>query len=826
MHIHVAKTKKLLSFLILSILCSTFVLILNIQQASAATTFTVTSTLDSSDNNPGDGICDDGLGNCTLRAAIEESNATTGTDNIDFNISEPADFTNNSQNGYTFKPQTSYPPITDQVNINGYSQPNAQANSATSPNPFNGTLLIEIDGEEVNDGVGVVSTGFFFSLGSDNSTIRGLVINMFTRDAISLRANNVSIQGNYLGSDPTGLVGRGNDWAGITSYYNSNVPDGGENALVGGLNPEDRNLIVDNHSAGAYPYTGWVIQGNYVGVDATGTQALGNSFVGGPGGMSIDHAANVLVGGTSPGATNVFSGNLNQGIAPDDTTDLTIQGNIIGLDYTGTQALGNGSIGINLNRSTGTIIGGNTTAARNIISANGSDGICFGDSSDVSIQGNYIGTDINGVNAFGNAGTGITTSCSTVNVSDVLIGGTNINEGNVIAFNNGTGILVAMPDDTHVSILGNSIHSNDGIGIDLNSDGVSLNDANDTDTGANGRLNFPLYQSVVESGGDTTVNFDLDVPAGDYRIEFYSNAVQDPLGYGEGEAYIGFTNITHTGSGTESFVHTLSGVTGVTNLAMTATEINSSPTGFGSTSEFGSSADVLLDFNIKKELVNPSNVQVGQNITYKLTLTNNGNVPVDFSLLDGSNPGANSIVLDIAPPEITFVSVSDPNVSCASYGPNSASLFGPVLGNHSTYTIINCGYIGSGHFLNYQESYVLYLTFNVAITSNLKFTNYAVAPILGADPDASDFTNAVINNLDIIDNTSSNNGNLARSVFEKLPVSNSNNEGNIVSPAILPITGLSGGPILLLAASLLSFGIGISCIISRRKWLCFSSLAK
>ena len=51
-----------------------------------AATFTVNSTGDAPDSNTADGICDDGSGNCTLRAAIEQANASAGTDTINFNI--------------------------------------------------------------------------------------------------------------------------------------------------------------------------------------------------------------------------------------------------------------------------------------------------------------------------------------------------------------------------------------------------------------------------------------------------------------------------------------------------------------------------------------------------------------------------------------------------------------------------------------------------------------------------------------------------------------------------------------------------------------------
>ena len=48
----------------------------------SATDFTVNSSGDGMDNSPGDGVCNDGTGKCTLRAAIMEANALAGADNI------------------------------------------------------------------------------------------------------------------------------------------------------------------------------------------------------------------------------------------------------------------------------------------------------------------------------------------------------------------------------------------------------------------------------------------------------------------------------------------------------------------------------------------------------------------------------------------------------------------------------------------------------------------------------------------------------------------------------------------------------------------------
>src|SRR5947209_19288119 len=82
--------------------------------AHAATTFTVNSTGDGADSNVGDGVCNDGAGNCTLRAAIQQANATPGTDTINFQIGSGAQ---------TITLTTDLPIITDSVVIDGTTQP-------------------------------------------------------------------------------------------------------------------------------------------------------------------------------------------------------------------------------------------------------------------------------------------------------------------------------------------------------------------------------------------------------------------------------------------------------------------------------------------------------------------------------------------------------------------------------------------------------------------------------------------------------------------------------------------------------------------------------
>src|SRR5215208_6727833 len=92
------------------------------QPAHAATTFTVNSASDFADVKVGDGVCDADFATgdlCTLRAAIQEANATTDQDTISFGIP--------GTGVHTISPQTNLPNIIRPVTINGLSQPGSSA---------------------------------------------------------------------------------------------------------------------------------------------------------------------------------------------------------------------------------------------------------------------------------------------------------------------------------------------------------------------------------------------------------------------------------------------------------------------------------------------------------------------------------------------------------------------------------------------------------------------------------------------------------------------------------------------------------------------------
>ncbi|MCA9343222.1 CSLREA domain-containing protein, partial [Candidatus Saccharibacteria bacterium] len=526
----------------------------NIIPVHAATTIVVNSTADDQDND----------GECTLREAIVASNtdiasgaavgeclAGSGSDTINFNIQETADFTNGGQDGYTISPTSALPDITETVSINGYSQPGAQANTAIAPNPLNGILLIELDGTNAGTPVdGIVING------ASDVEVKGLVINSWSNEGININGNNATLAGCYIGTNPVGNTAQPNANIGVSGWGGI-----GNNATIGGLNPEDRNLISGNGTTPQGSGLGWgdnhdywVMQGNFVGVAADGLTPIPNSQPNGSGNPSIDNNNGALVGGSTTGAINVIGESLGHGIAPSNADNVVIEGNYIGFGYDGITLLGNtngGGAGYGISLSSAE----NTSIKNNIVSGWASGGIAVTNgSSDVTvtgntvtnnqgisninlggfpglventtIQGNKIGTKTDGtIDNSITQSTGITVLG---NVVDNTIGGVNPGDGNIIGGNTAAGIIVSeltvigfgsfTPNNN--SIIGNTILNNSsgnffgastpGLGIDILSvtvDGTlalqsssqvgpTLNDTSDPDTGSNNYLNFPVINST------------------------------------------------------------------------------------------------------------------------------------------------------------------------------------------------------------------------------------------------------------------------------------------------------------------------------------------
>ncbi len=398
------------------------------------------------------------------------------------------------------------------------------------------------------------------------------------------------IDTNRIGTDISGLIARPNqlsgiyDDQGVTTIIKNNLISG--NTLDGITLDESQGTQVTNQ--------------NLVGTDATGSLALPN----GANGIYLkDYTQSATID------QNVISGNLADGIFLDggNNTSNTITRNKIGVDTTGTVALGNGDDGIQIVQASANTIGGLIPAdGRNIISANDGHGINIQSADNTLMYSNYIGLDVSGAGSLGNGGDGIhingpssvnnvispvvtvdpqpeqfiscnsgdgifindssntiigpttyigvladkSTACGNdeagINLDDSAIG-TEIN-AQIIAFN-GIGTL-----NPGIRIYGNNsygnqigpvpvgserrmdIYSNGGLPIDLIGDGHTPNDAGDTDVGPNTLLNYPEITGFTATTVSGTVCNNCIVGV--------LRAFYNPAANGGGGSYIAQTTAT------------------------------------------------------------------------------------------------------------------------------------------------------------------------------------------------------------------------------------------------------------------------------------------
>lgn len=247
------------------------------------------------------------------------------------------------------------------------------------------------------------------------------------------------VLGNLVGTDANGVADLGNT-DGVS------ISTGGVGNQVGSGTPGGRNVISGNLSGVTLISDGNSVQGNYIGVDKTGTVPLSND----QSGVEIAFADDNVIGGTSPSAGNVISGNdVGVRIIGDRNKVL---GNTIGPDVSATTAFGYQSSGVEIEGDENEI-GGSAAGEGNVIGGNAGEGVLLLAGTKNSIQGNWIGTTPTGTALPNN-------SAVSAFVSGNLIGGTGAGEGNVIAHNGSDGV-----DGVPTEIRANSIHSNYSKGI-------------------------------------------------------------------------------------------------------------------------------------------------------------------------------------------------------------------------------------------------------------------------------------------------------------------------------------------------------------------------
>jgi hypothetical protein len=472
-----------------------------------------------------------------------------------------------------------------------------------------------IDLGNANDGIEVFNSQGTVTIGGASLADRNLISGNGWSGISNISPDTtLNVIGNYIGTNKNGSGDLGNDKHGVVTgsanalvednviaynglvglgIFKSNIVKGnnishntgngvnvnGPNCIIGGTQPGDGNMIRLNggHGINLEPAgTDTKIVGNAIGVDFLGLLGSGNQ----KDGIFVNSDTN-KIGGPTAAERNFISDNMVMGIEITATSSHnTIRGNYIGTSPSG-KSLGNFD-GIFVNGGDVNTIGGVAAGEGNVISGNARYGVNIANDAELNkVQGNFIGTKADGVTALAN-GVGIRIEGSRFNV----IGGPG--GQNVIALNNGRGVVLdAGTTNGNNLITENSIFSNGSLGIDLGGNGVTPNDANDVDNGANRLLNFPVISSAVSGNGQIVVAGSLNSIANiTYTIHFYANAACDASGNGEGQTFIGSLPVTAPGNNVNLAATFPVNVTPGTFLTATTTD------GSSSTSEFSQCVQV------------------------------------------------------------------------------------------------------------------------------------------------------------------------------------------------------------------------------------------
>lgn len=329
----------------------------------------------------------------------------------------------------------------------------------SSDNIVVGNLIgVEANGQSglgnLSSGVGIYGHAQGNQIGGTSAAERNIIsgnqwggIDIWDTQAVS----NV-ITGNYIGTDVTGSTGIGNEGAGIgiwAARFNR----------VGGIQDNERNVISGNGGDGVSIWNtdtvSNTVSGNYIGLDASGSSALGN----GDSGVELGSgAAYNRIGGAMPGEQNTIAGNVSHGISiwGPDADHNEIVGNLIGLASDGSTALPNTVHGIVVSDAADNRIGGSVAGERNVVSGNGEHGIQIwgSDATSNNVIGNYVGLDATGTISIGNGLAGIVIGGG---AQQNRIGGTLPGERNIVSGNAEHGVGIWDVGTDHNRVIANFI---------------------------------------------------------------------------------------------------------------------------------------------------------------------------------------------------------------------------------------------------------------------------------------------------------------------------------------------------------------------------------
>jgi len=488
----------------------------------------------------------------------------------------------------------------DGISISGGANGNTIGGTTTSARNFiarnggNGISLLGgarnnlIEGNDIgttgrfalpNAGSGISLTG-----GATRNTIGGTdagagnLISGNGVDGVTISGSGTTgnaVQGNLIGTDATGSFGIRNQNAGVA------IESAAASNTIGGTTAAARNVISGNWNAEVLltdsGTSSNLVEGNYLGVDATGTVPVASSVPGPPfvqyngaGAVIASSASGNRIGGTSGGARNVISGNLpGSGVVIDHAgIGNVVEGDYVGTDASGSRPLLNGDGVQVVDSAGGALIGGTAAGAGNVVSGNNWAGVAVDNSTGVRIQGNLIGTDATGKLPLGNGAAPLLKLVGGVAVDGgatlTTIGGTTAAAANTIAFN-ASGVSVGQANGN--AVLGNSIFRNYTSGIFLGS-------------GANDGQPTPSIADLV--AGSTTTTLTVSLAGGQasasYRFEAFANPFCDPSGAGEGKTLLATKTVAADSSGNVQTTIKVPNQASGTAIAVTATDVGKNDT--------------------------------------------------------------------------------------------------------------------------------------------------------------------------------------------------------------------------------------------------------
>lgn len=505
--------------------------------------FTVDVTTDSSDDNLDDGICADAVGDCSLRAALEQSKLLTSaghTVNITFNLPSPA----------TIEITSDLPRYTEANLINNDPMKRIIING----NFYTGFVIAgnqstTIRGLTIED---FSLVGVMVYLGGNDVITNNVIVGNDTGiliSGLSVGLGSVHVTDNYIGYDPI-TESRNQNNKGI-EVIDRPDSDGNCEVWIGGLEAEDGNVIAGNSQSGIFidnekQNTQIVILNNYIGMVDDTTPEFNNRH-----GIEVLKSAGILnIGGDYLTQGNLIAGNKNLGIFIAESNTASIQGNIFSSNEAGTAYIPNQMGDIKVFDSPYLRIGGETSSYGNVIPQG------------VSVESNTVdnvGLKIKH-NLLGISKTGYVFPVAPDRDGIFIENATGYPE---ISFNTITNFdtAIVVNWDSMVPISKNKIYGNREMGIDLEGDGVTPNDTLDADSGPNGLQNFPIISNVDvdDYGAVKIINFDVTLHSAankQYLIEVFSSPFCGSNGYGQGKQVFAFNNgITTNGDGNSNIWH-------------------------------------------------------------------------------------------------------------------------------------------------------------------------------------------------------------------------------------------------------------------------------